>query len=205
MNASSRTMEHPAGAQTVEAPKVFSVAQIDASCRAPLLLLFVSGATWLLIGTFLGLIASIKFHGPGFVAGSAWLTLGRIRPAGMNALVYGFAVQSFLGILTWIICRLGRIPLLGQRATFGGGVMWNAAVTLGVLGILAGRSSGFALLEMPRIVPPLLVVGFSIVTVCALVTFHFRRDPDLYVSHWFLLGALFWFVWIYSASVLLLF
>ena len=82
--------------------------------------------------------------------------------------------------------------------------MWNAAVTLGVLGILAGRSSGFELLEMPRIVPPLLFVGFSIITVCALVTFHFRRDPDLYVSHWFLLGALFWFVWIYSASVLLL-
>src|SRR5437773_9179198 len=126
MNASARTMENPAGARAVEVAGAFSVAQIDASCRAPLLLLFVSGAIWLLIGTVLGLIASIKFHGPGFLAGSAWLTLGRVRPAGMNALVYGFAVQTFLGILTWIICRLGRIPLLGHRAAFVGGVMWNA-------------------------------------------------------------------------------
>jgi cytochrome c oxidase cbb3-type subunit 1 len=197
-------MENPAEARTVDAPGVFSVAQIDASCRAPLLLLFVSGAIWLLIGTLLGLLASIKFHGPGFLAGSAWLTLGRTRPAGMNALVYGFAVQSFLGIVPWIVCRLGRIPLLGQRAALVGGAMWNAGVTLGVLGILTGRSSGFELLEMPRIVPPLLFIGFSIITVCTLVTFHFRRQPDLFVSHWYLLGALFWFVWIYSASVLLL-
>jgi len=183
---------------------MFSVAEIDASCRIPLLLLFISSAIWLLIGGFLGLLASIKFHGPGFLAGSAWLTLGRIRPAGMNALIYGFGVQAFLGILTWIVCRLGRIPLLGQRAALIGGAMWNAGVTLGVLGVLAGGSTGFEWLEAPRLVPPLLFAGFSTIAICTLVTFHFRRSPELYVSHWYVLAALFWFVWVYSASVLLL-
>jgi cytochrome c oxidase cbb3-type subunit 1 len=197
-------MQHPAAATTVQTSAVFSVAEVDASCRGPLLLLFVSGAIWLLLSSILGLLAAVKFHGPGFLAGSAWLTLGRVRPAATNALIYGFAIQTFLGIATWIICRLGRMPLLGHRASIIGGMLWNLGVTLGVFGILAGASTSFEWLEMPRIAPPLLFAGFSIIAVCALVTFHFRREADLYVSHWYLLGGLFWFVWIYSAAVMLL-
>ena len=204
MSASARTVQSPPTVRTVEAPAVFSVAEIDASCRGPLLLLFVSAAVWLLISSILGLIAAIKFHGPGFLAGAAWLTLGRVRPAATNALVYGFAIQAFLGILTWIICRLGRIPLIGFRSATIGGLIWNLGVTVGVLGILAGGSTSFEWLEMPKAAPPLLFAGFTIIAICALVTFHFRREPDLYVSHWFLLGGLFWFVWIYSAAALLL-
>ncbi|HTD86978.1 MAG TPA: cbb3-type cytochrome c oxidase subunit I, partial [Candidatus Binatia bacterium] len=204
MNAPARTMQTQAPVTTSEVRSAFSVAEIDASCRGPLLLLFLSGAIWLLISSILGLLAAIKFHGPGFLAGTAWLTVGRLRPAATNALVYGFAIQTFLGILTWIICRLGRIPLLGSRTVTMGGLIWNLGVTVGVLGILGGASTGFEWLEMPKAAPPLLFTGFSIIGVCALVSFHFRRDPDLYVSHWFLLAGLFWFVWIYSASVLLL-
>lgn len=197
-------MEQPAPASTAEFPAVFSVAQIDASCRGALLLLFVSGAIWLLASSILGLLAAIKSHVPGFLAGSAWLTLGRVRPAAMNALVYGFAIQTFLGIAMWITCRLGRIPLLGRRATVIGGMLWNFGVTVGVLGILGGGSTSFELLEMPRLAPPFLFAGYTLMAVCALVTFHFRRETNLYVSHWYLLGGLFWFVWIYSASALLL-
>ena len=197
-------METRAPVATATAPSVFAIAEIDASCRGLLLLLFVSGALWLLIGSFLGLLAAIKFHGPGFLAGSAWLTVGRLRPAATNALVYGFAIPSFLGILTWIICRFGRIPLLGNRTASVGGVIWNLGVTVGVLGILGGASTSFEWLEMPKAAPPLLFAGFATIAICALVTFHFRREPDLYVSHWFLLAGLFWFVWIYSASALLL-
>ena len=197
-------METRAEVATAEVRPVFSVAEIDASCRGPLLLLFVSGTIWLLISSILGLLASIKFHGPGFFAGTEWLTLGRVRPAAINALVYGFAIQTFLGILTWIICRLGRLPLLGANAATIGGVIWNFGVTVGVLGILGGGSTSFEWLEMPRVAPPLLFAGFTVIAICALVTFHFRREPQLYVSHWFLIGGLFWFVWVYSAAVLLL-
>jgi cytochrome c oxidase cbb3-type subunit I len=197
-------MERPAPAATAQAPAVFSVAEIDASCRGPLLLLFVSGGIWLLLSSVLGFLAAVKFHGPGFLAGSAWLTLGRVRPAAMNALIYGFAIQTFLGIATWIICRLGRMPLLGHRASIIGGMLWNFGVTVGVLGILGGASTSFEWLEMPRAAAPFLFAGFTVIAVCALVTFHFRREADLYVSHWYLLGGLFWFVWLYSASVLLL-
>ena len=36
------------------------------------------------------------------------------------------------------------------------------------------------------------------------LTFHQRRERQLYVSQWFLFAALFWFPWIYSTANLLL-
>src|SRR5512137_2793687 len=76
-------------------------AEIDASCRLPLVVLFLSAAVWLVIGSAFALIASIKFHAPGFLADSAWLTYGRVRPAGTSSLLYGFCVQAGLGVGLW--------------------------------------------------------------------------------------------------------
>ena len=46
-----------------------ALAEIDASCRVPVLFFFISGLAWLLAGTVLALVASIKLHTPGFLAG----------------------------------------------------------------------------------------------------------------------------------------
>ena len=70
-----------------------SAAEIDASCRWPLLLLFTSGVLWLVLGSVLALIAAIKLHKGDFLADASWMTLGRIRPASMNSVLYGFASQ----------------------------------------------------------------------------------------------------------------
>ena len=206
MAASSRTVEGrpavaPADISASAAVASFSPAQIDASAR-PLLLFFVAGAVWLVVGTFLSVWAAIGLHVPGASFGIPAFTVGRIRPAGVNALLYGFAIQTALAVLVWIICRLGRIPLIGSRPTTIAGLIWNTGVVLGFLGILGGGSSGFEWLEMPRYAPPLLLAGFGVLGITVLVTFHFRREPQMYVSHWFLLAGLFWFVWIYSAATL---
>ena len=51
-----------------------SAPEIDASCRVPLLALLVGAAVWLVLGTALALIASIKFHAPDFLAECPALT-----------------------------------------------------------------------------------------------------------------------------------
>lgn len=168
------------------------------------MLLFVSGSFWLILGTVLTLIASIKLHGPGFLADTPWLTLGRVRPAAMNTLLYGFACQTALGILLWLMCRLGRVLLFNAPVIVVGAILWNLGVTAGVVGILAGASTGFPWLEMPRFVAPILFIAYALIGLCAILTFHLRRERELYVSQWYLLAALFWFPWIYSAATLLL-
>ena len=181
-----------------------SVAEIDASCRWPLLLLFTSGVLWLVFGTFLALIAAIKLHKGDFLAECPWLTLGRIRPVSMNSFLYGFASQVAMGVMLWLMCRLGRVKLYFQWPLIVAWKLWNIGVTIGVIAILAGASTGFEWLEMPRAVAGMLFVAYAIIGICAVATFVTRRECEVYPSQWYLLAAIFWFPWIYSAANYLL-
>ena len=179
-------------------------ALIDASCRLPLVVLFLSAAGWLVIASAFGLIASIKFHAPGFLADSAWLTYGRVRPAGVNLMLYGFCLQAGLGVALWMLARLGRTTLAAPWLVVVGALCWNLGVATGILGILTGSSTGFENLEMPAYAASLIFLGYLMMVVWGVLTFHQRRERQLYVSQWFLFAALFWFPWIYSTANLLL-
>jgi len=187
----------------VEEPRL-DAAQIDASCRGPLLFLFTCGIAWLVIGLVLALISSIKLHAPGLLANCACLTLGRVRPAGMNAILYGFASQTGIGVLLWMMCRLGGTRLAYQNTLAIATTLWNLGVALGILGILGGGSTGFEWLEMPRYGSSIVFISYTLIGFSTLSAFYFRRERSLYVSQWYLLTALFWFPWIYSAANLLL-
>jgi cytochrome c oxidase cbb3-type subunit I len=178
--------------------------QIDASSRVPFLVLFLSSAVWVLIGSALTLIASIQFHAPAFLADSAWLSYGRIKPAGATCMLYGFAMQAGLGVALWLLARLGRTTLVRPALIIVGAACWNLGVTAGVLSILAGGSTGFENLEMPNYAARLVLLGYLMMAVCGALTFHRRRERQAYVSQWFLIAALFWFPWIYSTATLLL-
>ena len=187
------------------APVPIAPTVIDASCRLPLVALFLCAAAWLVIASAFGLIASIKFHAPGFLADSAWLTYGRVRPASANCMLYGFCVPAGLGVALWLLARLGRTTLARPGLATTGAVCWNLGVALGLGGILAGGSTGFENLEMPRYAARLLLLGYLMIVVWAVLTFHRRRERQLFVSQWFLFAALFWFAWICSTADLLLF
>ncbi len=181
-----------------------ALAEIDASCRNTLLLLFGSSLVWLLIGTVFALIASWKLHSPGFLGDISWLTFGRVRPAHLNAVVYGFATEAGIGVTLWLMCRLCRTPLLFGWMVNLAGVFWNVGVAVGIVGILAGQSTGIEWLEIPAYASPILFVTYALIGIWGIITFRFRRESHLYVSHWYLLAALFWFPWLYSAAQILL-
>ena len=143
-------------------------------------------------------------HGPGFFSDIAWLTVGRVRPAASNAIVYGFAAQVAIAVALWILCRLGGNRLVLPRLITFGAAIWNFGVALGIIGILAGASTGFEWLEMPGYVWPLVFFAYFFMGASAVVAFHGRHRSELYPAHWFLLAALFWFPWVYSAANLLL-
>src|SRR6185295_7060964 len=108
-----------------------------------LLIMFLSAAGWLIVASVLGLIASIKFHSPNFLADCSLLTYGRVHPAATNALLYGFAVQAGLGVLLGIFARQGPNALAHPLLLGAGAKLWNFGVLLGVAGILRGSGTGF--------------------------------------------------------------
>jgi len=178
--------------------------EIDSSCRPPLLGLFLGGAVWLVIGSILALISSIKFHAPQFLAGCSWLTYGRVYPASINSFLYGFCLPAGLGVGLWLIARLGHTALAQRWLVAVGAILWNLGVTVGVVAILAGDSTGFENLEMPPYAALISFLGYLLIGLWGIITFHHRRERGLFVSQWFLFTAVFWFPWIYSTANLLL-
>jgi len=180
MNAPSSTalQETEAAVSAPGGDQRLSAAEIDASCRWPLLLLFTSGVLWLVFGTILALIAAIKLHKADFLADCPWLTLGRVRPASMNSFLYGFASQVGFGVALWLMCRLGGVKLIFQWPLLVAWKLWNIGVTVGVLAILAGASTGFEWLEMPRAAAGILFVAYAIMGICVVATFTMRRQRE---------------------------
>ena len=180
------------------------VARIDASCRV-LLIPILGALAWLLGSSLLALVTSVKLHSPVVLANCAWLTYGHTRPAANDAFVYGFASQAGIAVALWILCRLGRTTLVGVVPIAIGSLFWNLGVGIGVLSILAGKTTGFDWLEFPSAGSRILIAAYIVLGVCALLTFKARRNAELFPSQWYILAALFWFPWLYTTARLLLF
>jgi len=177
-----------------------SAVAAEASCRLPVLFFAFSSATWLLFGAVLALLSSIQLYQPTFMEGCPWVTYGRLRPAAVNSLVYGFALQAAFGLALWLIARLGRVELTNPLGLFIAGKFWNLAVTVGVIGILAGDATGFDLLEFPLYAALPLFASYACIGAWALITLKARTERTLYVSLWFVLASLLWFSWILSSA-----
>ncbi len=181
-----------------------STNQIDASTRVPLLVLFGGAALWLVVGSLLALAASLTFHMPDKFGDCPWITYGHLQPAADDALLYGFCIPAGLGVALWIFARLGQAPLRGQLVPVVAAHLWNLGVLVGLVGIFAGDSTGFAWLEFPRGGSALLFFAYLLLGLWALMNFSGRRESGTFPSHWFLVAALFLFPWIYSTANILL-
>ena len=172
----------------------------DRSSAGPALLCLTFAVLWLLLGSLAGLISSIKMHSPDWWVTYEWLTFGRIRPAHLNAVIYGWSSLAGAGIALWLIPRLLRTELVGARYAYAGAIVWNIGVICGIASILTGRSTGLEWLEFPWPVAALLVVGGALMGVPLILTLQNRRVKHLYVSVWYMGAALLWFPILYAVA-----
>jgi cytochrome c oxidase cbb3-type subunit 1 len=179
---------------------------IDASLRTPLTVLIGSALVWLLIASVLGLISAWKLHTPAFLDAFAFTTYGRVQPAQANAFIFGWGFNTAFAVSLWLMARLSLAPLPSVGVLLVGTVFWNAGVTLGIGGILAGFSTSIEGLEMPGFATPLLLVAYALIASWSLVVFRAGRSSQIYASQWYIFAALFWFPWLYAvAQVMLVF
>jgi cytochrome c oxidase cbb3-type subunit 1 len=181
-------------------PVKLTLAEIDASCRWPVLWFICSGVFWLLVGSLLAMIASIKMHSPGFLAGQEWLTFGRVRPAHLNAITYGWSAMAGIGVVLWLQARLSRVRLVFPQLLTLVAILWNLAVATGLGAILAGYGTSVEWLEFPLPVAGVLAVLFSIFGLISFYTFVGRRSEHVYVSQWYIFGAILWFPFLYVVA-----
>jgi cytochrome c oxidase cbb3-type subunit 1 len=179
-------------------------AGIDRSLRHPVMFFLTSGAAWLAVSILLGIIASAKVHAPGLLSSCAWLTYGRVFPAHLNALVYGWGMQAAFAVIIWLMARLSRKECTMTGTILTAGHLWNLGVSLGVIGILSGNGTGIPWLEFPIFAWPVLLVSYIAILIGSFIQFRVRPEGHVYISQWYLLAAMIWFPWIFITANTLL-
>lgn len=179
-------------------------AGIDRSLRHPVMFFLTSGAAWLAVSIFLGVIASAKVHSPGFLSSCSWLTYGRVFPAHLNALVYGWGMQAAFAVIIWLMARLSRKECTMIGTILTAGHVWNFGVALGVIGILTGHGTGMPWMEFPTFAWPVLLVSYFTILIGSFIQFRVRPEGHVYISQWYLLAAMLWFPWIFITANTLL-
>ena len=180
-------------------------ASIDASCRQVVVIWYASAVFWLIAGSLLALLASVKLHSPYFVGQTEWLTFGRVRPAHLTTMIYGWGSMAGVGTLLWLQARLSRVLLPFREMLYLFAFYWNAALAYGVYGILAEGGTSVEWLELPPVCAVALGGAFLVIFMASWRMLRTRRVRVLYVSQWYLLGAVYWFPFLYSTAMVLLF
>jgi cytochrome c oxidase cbb3-type subunit 1 len=142
----------------------------DRSSRTPVLFWLSSSMIWLLLGSIFGVIASVKLHLPDWLVTEAALTFGRVRPAHLNVVAYGWASMAGVGVGLWLIPRLFKTALVGGGYAIAGALIWNLGLLAGTEAILSGRSDGQEWLEFPWAVDIALVIGGALAAVPLILT-----------------------------------
>ena len=146
----------------------------------------------LLISVAFGILASIELLVPGPGGRPrTWLTWGRLRYDHTQGIMLGWLGNAFFAFL------YHAVPLLtGRRVTsaqlgqwiFG---LWNFAVVApGWILVLAGFSQPLEWAEFPLVIDAFVVLALVLAIVQFLPPFFSRGLEDLYVSSWYIIGAL---------------
>ena len=145
----------------------------------------------LFVSLIFGVTASIELLFPDLVVNHAWASWGRLRYDHTQGILLGWLGNAFFAFL------YHAVPLLtGRRITsvrlgqwlFG---LWNFAVVLpGWILVLAGFSQPLEWAEFPMVVDVFVVLALALAIIQFLPPFFSRGLEDLYVSSWYVIGAL---------------
>jgi cbb3-type cytochrome c oxidase subunit I len=144
-----------------------------------------------LYSALLGLTVSLKFHLPDFLGGQAWLTWGRLRYAHTQGIFFGWLGNAFLMFLYYAVPRLADRPVTSRRLGWALFFTWNFLVVIpGWVLVQAGFSQPLEWGEFPLVVDGFVVLAFVLMAVQFVVPFLRTRLADLYVSAWYIIGAI---------------
>lgn len=159
---------------------------------------FIGSLLWFPIFATLGFILAIKFFQPYFLGDAAFLTFGRIRPAHVNGVLFGFVSSGLIGSMFWAIPRLVNTKLYSSRLAKISAVLWNFALLVGIMMILfLGDTQGREYAELPWSIDVLIMFTLLLILYNILSTFGRRTEKKLYVSTWYYTGTFIWFPIVY--------
>jgi cytochrome c oxidase cbb3-type subunit 1 len=148
----------------------------------------VSAIGWGMVGVLVGLWISVQLWAPSWSI-SPYFTCGRLRPVHTNALAFGLGLGAIFGLFYYIVMRLARRPLVLPRLARFHLHLFNIAIALAVLSLLAGMNQSLKYAE-PEWPLDVVVVGmWAVFAINIFATIIKRREEQMYASLWYILAT----------------
>ena len=154
----------------------------------------VSGAVWMAVGVTFGLLAAIEMASPDFAGGMRHLVFGRIRPIHVNTVWYGFLSMVLIGAGLHIVPQLCKTQLWSEKIANGAMWIWNFSQIAGMVSLVMGITTSHEYAEYKGPINWLSILALSMLLYVQYKTVANRKEPLIYVSIWYFLGALVWTV-----------
>jgi cbb3-type cytochrome oxidase subunit 1 len=151
----------------------------------------IAALVMVFVALLFGIVASVEMWKPDISGGIVALTWGRLRYDHTQGILFGWLGNAFFAFLYWAVPVLTGRAVLSRRLgqwLFG---IWNCAVVLpGWVLVLAGFSQPLEWAEFPVVVDAFVVLALLMAIIQFLPPFFAGGVEDLYVSSWYVIGAL---------------
>jgi cytochrome c oxidase cbb3-type subunit 1 len=184
----------------VDPAMLAALGAVDRSLRFPVVFFTGCAILWLILASVLALVTSIQSFQPDFLSSLPCFTYGRLYPLASNAMLFGWGCNAIFAVSLWLIARLSMAPVRDGGILMIAGSFWNFGLTLGMFGILSGDFIPVESLELPGYATPILLIAYALIGAWGVQAFLSRQKKTVNVSQWYVLGALFWFPWIYMIA-----
>jgi len=151
----------------------------------------IAALVTLLIAVVFGIVVALQFIFPD-ITGS-WLPLGwgRLRYAHTQGIMLGWLGNAFIAFMYHAVPILTGFPVTSRKLGFWIFGLWNFAVMApGWILVLSGVSQPLEWAEFPLIVDAFIVLALLLAAIQFLPPFFKRSLEKLYVSSWYIIGAL---------------
>ena len=151
----------------------------------------IAALVTLLLSISFGIIAAFQLLYPDLGAGVSWLSWGRVRYSHTQGIMLGWLGNAFLAFLYHAVPILSGRPVTSVALGRWLFALWNFAVMLpGWVLVLSGVSQPLEWAEFPLVVDGFVVIALVMAAVQFLPPFFTRGLEYLYVSSWYIIGAL---------------
>ncbi|MEX0963132.1 MAG: cbb3-type cytochrome c oxidase subunit I [Pseudohongiellaceae bacterium] len=145
--------------------------------------------TTLLLAVCFGILVSLQFVFPDALG--AFPSWGRMRYAHTQGIMLGWLGNAFIAFMYHAVPVLSGRPVTSRTLGIVLFALWNFAVMIpGWILVLSGYSQPLEWAEFPLPVDVVVVVAFILAAVQFLPGFFKRGFENLYVSSWYIIGAL---------------
>jgi cytochrome c oxidase cbb3-type subunit I/II len=149
---------------------------------------------FLIVGVVMLAIASVQYAAPDLLDGSGVLSYGRLRPAAIHFLLYGWLTLGFIGAMYYAVPRLVGANLTDPAVARAGFILMSVGYAGGGLAILLGETEGGRYLEAPPVADLLVLVGMAAMAHSIARTISSRNSRGRSPAEWFILAAVVWLV-----------